>query len=124
MLVHVFLAVGAFYIISGKYWQPWYLGGTGDDTKTFDNIPYIAVEPEVYYFMMIALGQPLQNIYETLSEERSPDFAEMILHHIVHTGLIVSSLLSQYSRIGILIMFVHSSSDIFLKVGKVLNLLG
>ena len=57
-------------------------------------------------------------------DERTPDFFEMLLHHIVHSCLMFSSLFANLVNGGGVILFVHASSDIFLQASKSINYLG
>ena len=48
----------------------------------------------------------------------------MLMHHIVHTILIFSCCVANMDNPGVLTLFLHSFSDIFLQSSKTLNLLG
>jgi len=56
--------------------------------------------------------------------ERSPDFAEMALHHLVHLVLVSSSLIANVMVFGAMIAFVHDFSDIGVCLAKMLHLMG
>jgi len=65
--------------------------------------------------MLTGLAQPMANTFDLVFvEEKTPDFAEMLLHHICHFGLIFSCIVGNFSDIGALILFCHSVSDLFL----------
>ena len=83
------------------------------------------MDSSTYMLMLIALGQPLYNSVELLFiSERTPDFTEMVLHHICHTTLIFACLTSNLYHYGALILILHSGSDIFLQAIKIMMLLG
>ena len=65
--------------------------------------------------MLVSLGQPIANTFDLLFvEEMTPDFAEMLLHHICHFGLIFACIVGNFSDVGAAILFCHSASDVFL----------
>ena len=75
--------------------------------------------------MLLNLGQPIQMLVEiTVIIERTPDFYEMLLHHIVHVALVFTLMAGSLSNCGVIGIFLHSFSDIFLQASKTLNLLG
>ncbi|KAJ3700691.1 hypothetical protein LUZ61_004396 [Rhynchospora tenuis] len=51
-------------------------------------------------------------------ETRRKDFSVMMSHHIVTTFLITYSYLTRFFRIGIIILALHDTSDVFLEVAK------
>ena len=75
--------------------------------------------------MLINLGLPIQMLFEILVViDRTPDFYEMLLHHILHATLLFASMAGNMSNCVLVAIFLHSSSDIFLQGSKTLNLLG
>ena len=75
--------------------------------------------------MLINLGQPLQMLFDLLVLiDRTPDFFEMLLHHILHATLVLTSILGNFNNCTLMGMFLHSCSDIFLQGSKTLNFLG
>lgn len=49
------------------------------------------------------------------------DFKEQVIHHVATLTLLSFSWISNYIRIGTLVMAVHDSSDILLEGGKLFN---
>ena len=75
--------------------------------------------------MLLNLGHPIQMLFEIIFViERTPDFFEMLLHHIVHVALVFTLMAGGLSNCGVVGIFLHSGSDIFLQGSKTLNLLG
>jgi hypothetical protein len=56
-------------------------------------------------------------------EERRQDYAEMICHHVITVALVLGSLLANEVAIGLVVLFVHDSSDILLDLMKMSNYL-
>ena len=98
--------------------------GSGDATKLFKNFPFIELDLEIYYVMLISLGMPIEHTFELMINEKLPDFSEMLLHHICHIALIFSCLIANFTNIGITILLIHSISELFLHSGKVLHRIG
>ena len=82
------------------------------------------MELEFKAFYMLQLGYHLQSIGWHFVEERRPDFATMMVHHVVTVMLIVGSYVSHFSRIGMLVLLVHDSSDIFVCITKCFHMCG
>ena len=55
------------------------------------------------------------------TEVSRSDALEMIIHHIVTICLLITSFLTNFTRIGGIILFIHDLADIFLETAKVLN---
>ena len=56
---HLFAAVGGWLIIRDEYWLPRYLGGSGELSMTWINMPFSPMNVEAYYFGLVLLGHPL-----------------------------------------------------------------
>ena len=80
------------------------------------------MELEFKGFYMLQLGYHIQSIVWHLFEEKRPDFVTMMVHHFVTVALIVGSYMSSYSRIGLLVLLVHDSSDVFVCITKAFHM--
>ena len=52
-------------------------------------------------------------------DEKLKDFYILLLHHAITIGLIMFSYMVGYHRIGVLVLFCHDFSDVFLEYTKV-----
>ena len=110
---HTFCTIGHWYVINGKPWQPWFMGGTGNFADGFKNMPFTPMDTEGYYFGLILLGHPIQLIVtHFFINEREPDFAEMAMHHLAHFSIASSYIFTNIIPIGAMIAFVHDQSDV------------
>ena len=76
---------------------------------------------QFFYFLQLAIW-----IYTALNHIWDPkrnDYYVMYAHHIVTIGLVSVSAFFGYYRIGLVVLAVHDSSDIFLDVLKLANYL-
>ena len=76
----------------------------------------------MYTFMLIAFGQMLVEVVFII--ERTLDFYEMLLHHIIHLSLYLCGLVENYQNAGVVLVFTHCFSDIFLQLSKMMHMLG
>eukprot|EP01062_Namystynia_karyoxenos_P065412 TRINITY_DN5900_c0_g1_i1.p1 TRINITY_DN5900_c0_g1~~TRINITY_DN5900_c0_g1_i1.p1 ORF type:complete len:376 (+),score=130.50 TRINITY_DN5900_c0_g1_i1:91-1128(+) len=126
----VLLWNGGFHIWSALWlywWLPfhrWYW----DTEWLWENIMYMAkaipMELEFKTFYMLQLGYHTQSLVWHALEERRPDFLTMVVHHVVTMLLIIGSWLRGYVRIGMLVLFVHDASDIFVCACKATHMCG
>ena len=72
---------------------------------------------EFYY--QVELGCYFHQLMWT--EIHRSDAAEMILHHLTTIALVMSSYLTNFTRIGSSILLLHDLSDVFLESAKVMN---
>ena len=54
----------------------------------------------------------------TLLEKKRKDFVEMMLHHFMTSGLVISSFLFNFTRVGTAILVEQDFADIFLPLAK------
>lgn len=58
-IFHAGAALGAFYVMQGKQWHPWFLGGTGQLSDGFLNMPFSKMDYDGYIFGLIIYGHPV-----------------------------------------------------------------
>lgn len=93
-----------------------WLSNTRDHWNNWPNHP-ISYMMNLYY--QIELGCYLHQLHWT--EVTRSDAIEMILHHCITIILIVSSYLTNFTRIGTSILLTHDFADVFLEIGKCFN---
>ena len=90
------------------------------DTKDlWSNWPFHPISPAIHFYYQIELGAYLHQL--TWTEINRSDALEMMIHHVVTIILLSFSFLTNFTRIGTSILFVHDSADIFLEMGKIFN---
>lgn len=58
-IFHGGAALGAYLIMRGKPWHPWFLGGTGDFSDGFLNMPFSDMDYPGYIFGLVLFGHPV-----------------------------------------------------------------
>ena len=82
----------------------------------------ISMDIWLYYVLELAFYNA-QTISHVFGVRRS-DFWQMFLHHFITIFLINFSYISNFFRIGSLVMWIHDIADIFLENAKLCNYLG
>ena len=101
------------------------MGGAGNFNDAWKDTPFTPINRPMYYFGLILLGFPVEkSIKHFFIEERTPDFAEMSLHHIAHFCLSLCNLLTNTMNYGSIVAFLHSFSDVPIAASKLLHLTG
>uniref|UniRef100_H2ZRD2 Homeobox domain-containing protein n=1 Tax=Ciona savignyi TaxID=51511 RepID=H2ZRD2_CIOSA len=72
----------------------------------------------VYYYYMFEGGFYISLLFTVSTDVRRKDFYEQIIHHISTILLISFSYISNFTRIGSLILIIHDSADVFLELAK------
>jgi len=52
---------------------------------------------------------------------KTSDFVALLVHHIITLGLVVSSFVMKFTRVGLFVMLLHDVSDVFLESAKCFN---
>ncbi|CAF1002723.1 unnamed protein product [Adineta ricciae] len=107
------------YLLSYRYdyFQEPYL--IWDDWAPGMPVPF---DIQIMYF--VQCGFYLHSIYGTLCMDyKRKDFYAMLLHHVLTMTLIFVSYATRYHKIGLLVLFVHDITDIWLELAKVLHYL-
>jgi len=90
------------------------------DTKhNWIDWPLHTLTPSLNLYYQIELGCYIHQLFWT--EVTRSDALEMIAHHLVTISLLVLSYLTNFTRIGAYILFIHDLADIFLETAKVFN---
>ncbi|XP_078483297.1 homeobox transcription factor, LAG1-like 4 [Ciona intestinalis] len=74
--------------------------------------------PSIYYYYMFEGGFYISLLLTVTTDVRRKDFYEQIIHHIATIALISFSYISNFVRIGSLILIIHDSADVFLELAK------
>ncbi|XP_069111915.1 ceramide synthase 5-like [Argopecten irradians] len=81
------------------------------------------VPNDVFWFYTIELAFYWSLVFFVLSDHRRKDSNQMFLHHVVTIALIYFSFASNMIRIGMLVIVVHDSVDLWMAGAKMANYL-
>lgn len=91
-----------------------------DTRKCWEGYPFQEMGLLKYYYFA-QLGLYFHLLVSQFFDIQRKDFWEMFIHHIATIGLILFSYLTNFVRIGGLVVLVHDLSDIFLESAKLFN---
>jgi len=113
-LIYYSLTVGiGYYIIKDLDCFPPMMGGNGSLEKVFSDWPNWKKPNYFDIFYIACSGYHLETMVWHVLGERLSDYVEMLLHHVVTLNLIFFSYMSGFTKIGVLILWLHNWSDIF-----------
>ena len=97
------------------------LGGTMDSNRAFsERYPHLDMKEIDYLYFHIQFGTKIYSFLKTLILEREfGDFWEMYLHHLLTTLLMVLSLFSNITEIGLVVLLIHDPGDVVLNFMKI-----
>uniref|UniRef100_A0A3Q3W8H0 Uncharacterized protein n=1 Tax=Mola mola TaxID=94237 RepID=A0A3Q3W8H0_MOLML len=82
---------------------------------------YDSMLPCQYWYYTLEMGFYVSLLLSLSFDVRRKDFKEQVIHHTATLTLLSFSWISNYIRIGTLVMAVHDCSDILLEGAKVFN---
>eukprot|EP01006_Ploeotia_vitrea_P052569 TRINITY_DN67704_c6_g2_i2.p1 TRINITY_DN67704_c6_g2~~TRINITY_DN67704_c6_g2_i2.p1 ORF type:complete len:237 (-),score=133.03 TRINITY_DN67704_c6_g2_i2:72-782(-) len=98
--------------------KPWLI----KDTRfCWTGYPLEAMGDGVRYYYLLQLGYYFHLVIAQLVEERKKDFWEMFVHHLATITLVLFSYLTNFVRIGTLVLLVHDISDPIMEAAKLAN---
>ena len=118
LAIHVSMACFELYLLNGTTWYT-------NPATCFSPCPLTftpSTELRFFYVLQLAIW-----VWTGFSckwiESRRKDYVEMMLHHCVTVGLILGSFLNGEHAIGLVVLFVHDTSDVALDLMKMFNYL-
>ncbi|XP_033997714.1 ceramide synthase 2 [Trematomus bernacchii] len=89
--------------------------------EVWAGFPKQSMLPSQYYYYLLEMGFYLSLLLSLTFDVKRKDFKEQVTHHIATLTLLSFSWISNYIRIGTLVMACHDSADILLEGAKVFN---
>ncbi|XP_038573005.1 ceramide synthase 2-like [Micropterus salmoides] len=99
------------------YDKPWFY----NLKEVWAGFPKQSMLPSQYWYYLLEMGFYLSLLFSLTFDVKRKDFKEQVIHHIATLTLLSFSWISNYIRIGTLVMAVHDSADILLEGAKVFN---
>jgi hypothetical protein len=104
-----------FYALFVPETAPW----IRDPAANWKQWPFHTISPTILLYYQIELGCYFHQLLWTNTNHS--DALEMTIHHFVTIALIVISFLTNFFRVGSVILLIHDISDVFLESAKVFN---
>jgi len=102
-----------FYIIKDLDCLPPMMGGTGNLNKLFIDYPKFDKPPYFDFYFIFITGYHIESLFNHAMAGLTTDYFEMIFHHVLTLTLIFFSYLSCFSKVGMVILWLHLWADIF-----------
>jgi len=113
--------ITAFLLFRDQDFFPKELGGTAEPVMMYEGLPYTKKYPYLVVFYMVQFGRHVHTLIDyCVYKWNTPKFWEMFLHHCMAVFLIFFSYLMNGVRVGVLVLFVHDPTDVFLCFGRML----
>ncbi len=113
-----------YYICKDMDIFPFELGGKSDMMKIFDgkhNNIFFNRHPLFNYYYLISLGYNFTDlIWLLFFYEAQSDFPIMLLHHSATISMIAFSYLTSLSNYGVVVLFLHDFTDIFVYISRII----
>uniref|UniRef100_A0A8C4DKL4 Ceramide synthase 3b n=1 Tax=Dicentrarchus labrax TaxID=13489 RepID=A0A8C4DKL4_DICLA len=113
----VFYFFAFVYGVLALYDKPWFY----NLKEVWAGFPKQSMLPSQYWYYLLEMGFYSSLLLSLTFDVKRKDFKEQVIHHIATLTLLSFSWISNYIRIGTLVMAVHDSADILLEGAKVLN---
>ncbi|XP_061898576.1 ceramide synthase 2 [Entelurus aequoreus] len=89
--------------------------------EVWAGFPKQSLLPSQYWYYFLEMGFYLSLLLSLTFDVKRKDFKEQVIHHIATLTLLAFSWISNYIRVGTIVMALHDSADILLEGAKVLN---
>ncbi|KAL5007544.1 hypothetical protein ScPMuIL_016350 [Solemya velum] len=96
------------------YDKPW----VWDTHEMWRGYPYHHVTNGVYWYYILEVGFYWSLVMTLLVDLKRKDFTEMVVHHAVTILLLLFSWVTNYTRVGTMVLALHDVADIWLQLAK------
>lgn len=112
-IYYLVFSTWGYMLLKETNFLPPMLGGTGSIRNSFVNTPFFTPVDGLLTYSLVSMGYYIGDLVDTVFQnQRQNDFWEMILHHLLTITLFGGMIMQNQMRIGVMISFIHNSSDI------------
>ncbi|CAH8597651.1 unnamed protein product [Schistosoma rodhaini] len=90
-----------------------------DVRDTMLNYPYHVLTPEIHWYYMVQLGYYTASLLWVFYEVKRSDFKVLIGHHISTVSLLTFSYITNYHRVGAVVLILHDIADCWMEAAKI-----
>ncbi|CAH8521719.1 unnamed protein product [Schistosoma turkestanicum] len=90
-----------------------------DVKDTMLNYPFHVLTPEIHWYYMIQLGYYTASLLWIFYEVKRSDFKVLLMHHISTVLLLTFSYVTNYHRVGAVVLILHDIADCWMEAAKV-----
>ncbi|OEH77662.1 longevity-assurance domain-containing protein [Cyclospora cayetanensis] len=110
-----FLTTTAMCLVAfrNEQWWPHQLGGEGSEEQLWQGYPMQQNSVYCHLYFYLAFGHHLASLVCILKSPWLPDFFDQLLPCVAALCLIYFSYMSNFLRVGVVILFCHDICDIF-----------
>lgn len=92
------------------------------NTDDFSTFVFLQGPPnDIFWYYVYGGGLYAHFLMSQAFDVKRKDFWEMLVHHLVTAGLLISSFELHLTRFGVITLFIHDCSDGFLESAKMAN---
>ena len=110
--------LAGYYVIRDLDCLPPMMGGHGDLSKVFSDYPKFDKPPYFDFYYIFITGYHIESLFTHSLGKKNTDYIEMIFHHVLTLNLIFFSYLSCFTKVGILILWLHLWVDNFTAIAR------
>jgi hypothetical protein len=108
-------SAACYTLLRGTSALPTWLGGSGTCNNLYLNTPYLTENTfAMQVFYIVSFGKHLNHFISHTYLKKQSKYYEYVLHHGISTFLIGFSYLMNSWVVGLMILFIHDFSDLFL----------
>ena len=115
---YFFATILGYFVIRDLDCLPKMMGGSGDLSLLFSNYPSFEKPPYFDFYYIFITGYHIESLFTHLISEKNADYIEMIFHHVLTLNLIFFSYLTCFTKVGILILWLHLWTDVFASIAR------
>ncbi|XP_036964324.1 ceramide synthase 2-like isoform X3 [Acanthopagrus latus] len=113
----VFYFFAFVYGVLALHDKPWFY----NLKEVWAGFPKQSMLPSQYWYYMLEMGFYISLLLSLSFDVKRKDFKEQVIHHTATLTLLSFSWVSNYIRIGTIVMALHDCADILLEGAKVFN---
>lgn len=118
MFYYIIMVSLGYFIIKDSDFLPPSMGGHGSIENLYVDWAVWRKPEHFDMIFFIMSGYHIEALVSQIFKERTNDYIEMMLHHVVTLNLIIFSYMTHFDKFAILLIWLHNWSDIFASAAR------